>query len=508
MATEFKLPDLGEGVESGDVLRVMVSVGDTVAKEQPVLEVETGKAVVEVPSSVEGKVVALNVGEGETVKVGQTVLSVEGAEAGEAAEAPQPAAEDAPAQSLAAEEAPAEGRAAAPEGEVSEEQATEVEARATSDEAAGITEDEVTPTDRPERAAPPAAPAPAAEAPQQEKAAPAGAPREPTVDGRTDEAQRGPIMAAPSVRQFARELGVDVHAVQGSGPGGRISTEDVRLHVRRLMSQGPAGGPGAPAPVSGGPGPRVSAATPPAGQASLPDFSAFGPVDREPMSNVRAATAEHMARTWTTVPHVTQFDTADMTDLEEMRKRFQPRAEAAGAKLTITAILVKVVAAAMKRFPQFAASIDQGNREIVYKRYYHVGVAVDTERGLLVPVLRDADKRSLVEIAMELDQLAARARERKLRPEEMQGGCISISNLGGLGGKHFAPIINYPEVAILGVGRASTQPVFIAGEFQPRLMLPLALSYDHRLIDGADGTRFLRWVVEAIEQPFLLSLEG
>jgi pyruvate dehydrogenase E2 component (dihydrolipoamide acetyltransferase) len=501
MATEFKLPDLGEGVESGDVLRVMVSVGDTVAKEQPVLEVETGKAVVEVPSAVEGKVVALNVGEGETVKVGQTILSVEGAEAA----AGEPTQETA-AQDPAPQEPPAEDRAEAPKGEIPDDQARQVEARATADQPADVTPDEVSPPAEAEDGRPAAPPPPAAETPRREEAAPVSAPREPSGDGRATEPQRGPVMAAPSVRQFARELGVDIYDVQGSGPGGRISTEDVRLHVRRLMDQG-ATAQAAPAQTPGAPQPAAPTA-PPAGQGPLPDLSAFGPVDREPMSNVRAATAQHMARTWATVPHVTQFDTADMTDLEEMRKRFQPRAEAAGAKLTITAILVKVLAGAMKRFPQFAASIDPDRREIVYKRYYHVGVAVDTERGLLVPVLRDADRKSLVEIAIELDQLAARARERKLRPEEMQGGCISVSNLGGLGGKHFAPIINYPEVAILGVGRASTQPVFVDGEFQPRLMLPLALSYDHRLIDGADGTRFLRWVVEAIEQPFLLSLEG
>jgi pyruvate dehydrogenase E2 component (dihydrolipoamide acetyltransferase) len=493
MATEFKLPDLGEGVESGDVLRVMVSVGDTVAKEQPVLEVETGKAVVEVPSSVEGKVVALNVGEGETVKVGQTVLSVEGAGDEAGAAAPQPAAQEA--------------QAAAPEGEIPEEAATEAEARATAGESAGVTPAEVTPTDRTEGAGPATPPAPAAEGAPPAEAAPVSAPPEQRVDGRAGEAQRGPVMAAPSVRQFARELGVDIYEVQGSGPGGRISEEDVRLHVRRLLSQRPASAPGAPA-VSGEPQPPVSPAVPPPGQAPLPDFSAFGPVDRESMSNVRLATTQHMARTWATVPHVAQFDTVDMTDLEELRKRYQPRAEAAGNKLTITAILVRIVAAALKRFPQFAASLDVAQREIIFKRYYHVGVAVDTDRGLLVPVLRDADRKSLVEIAIDLDQLSTRARERKLRPEEMQGGCFTISNLGGLGGKHFAPIINYPEVAILGVGRATTQPVFIGGEFQPRLMLPLALSYDHRLIDGADGTRFLRWVAEAIEQPFLLSLEG
>jgi pyruvate dehydrogenase E2 component (dihydrolipoamide acetyltransferase) len=303
-------------------------------------------------------------------------------------------------------------------------------------------------------------------------------------------------MAAPSVRQFARELGVDIHDVQGSGPGGRVSIEDVKLHVRRASGQPPDGA------VAAAPAGRPRPAAP------LPDFSAFGPVQTEPMSAVRLATAEQMDRAWTTVPHVTQFDTADMTELEELRKRYQPRVEAAGGKLTITAILLKITAAALRRFPKINSSIDMAGRQVVYKSYFHVGVAVDTERGLLVPVIRDVDKKSLVDLSVELGQAAEKARERKIRPEDLQGGCFTITNLGGMGGKHFAPIINHPEVAILGVGRGTTQPAYVDGELQPRMMLPLALSYDHRLIDGADGTRFLRWIVEAIEQPFLLSLEG
>jgi pyruvate dehydrogenase E2 component (dihydrolipoamide acetyltransferase) len=241
---------------------------------------------------------------------------------------------------------------------------------------------------------------------------------------------------------------------------------------------------------------------------ALPDFAAFGQVRRESMSAVRAATAEAMARAWTTVPQVTQFDTADATELEALRKRYGPAVEKAGAKLTVTAILLKIAAGALRRFPQVNASVDMGRHEIVYKQYYHLGVAVDTDRGLVVPVIRDVDRKNIVELAVELGEAAARARDRKLKMEDMQGGTFTVSNLGGLGGKHFAPIINYPEVAILGVGRASIQPTYVDGELKPRLMLPLALSYDHRLVDGADGTRFLRWIVEAVEQPFLLSLEG
>ena len=226
------------------------------------------------------------------------------------------------------------------------------------------------------------------------------------------------------------------------------------------------------------------------------------------MSNVRRATARAMGQSWSTIPMVTQFDKADITELEQLRAQYGKRAEAAGGKLTPTAIILKVVAAALKRFPQFNASIDMANEEIVVKQYVHVGVAVDTDRGLLVPVLRDVDQKNVIQLAVELNQIAQKARDRKLGLEDMQGGCFTISNLGGIGGTGFTPLVNGPEVAILGVSRGSTEPVCVDGQFQPRLMLPLSLTYDHRLIDGADGARFLRWVCEALEKPFLLMLEG
>ena len=226
------------------------------------------------------------------------------------------------------------------------------------------------------------------------------------------------------------------------------------------------------------------------------------------MNAVRRVTATHLSAAWQTIPAVTQLDKADITDLERLRKRYAPRAEAAGGKLTVTAILVKVVATALKVFPQFSASIDMGRSTVIYKRYCHVGIAVDTDRGLLVPVIRDADRKNIVEIAAALGEISQRARARKLSPAEMAGGSFTISNLGGIGGSHFSPIINAPEVAILGVSRAETEPVWRDAEFVPRLRLPLSLTYDHRLIDGADGIRFLRWIVEALEQPLLLALEG
>lgn len=293
--------------------------------------------------------------------------------------------------------------------------------------------------------------------------------------------------ATPAVRRLAREIGVDVAQVTGTGNGGRVLAEDVKAHAKLLLQ---GGGAIAPQP--------------------LPDFSVWGAVDVEPMPTIRRRTAEHLTAAWQTIPMVTQQDKADITDLEALRKRYAPRAEAAGAKLTITAMLAKVVASALKVFPQFNSSVDMANQQIVYKRYYHVGIAVDTERGLLVPVIRDADRKNMIELALALTDLSLRARDRKLSPDDMQGGTFSISNLGGLGGGHFTPLINAPEVAILGVSRAEREPIWDAksAAFVPRLRMPLSLTYDHRVIDGADAVRFLRWIVDALEQPLLLSLEG
>jgi pyruvate dehydrogenase E2 component (dihydrolipoamide acetyltransferase) len=283
---------------------------------------------------------------------------------------------------------------------------------------------------------------------------------------------------------------VDITAVTGSGPGGRISPEDIKSFARQRLSS--ADDTSMAPPVS----------------VTLPDFTTWGEVERQSMTGIRRKTAEHMAQAWATIPHVTQCAKADITELEELRQRFAARAEAAGGKLTITAIMLKVVVAALKRFPQFNASVDVAREEIVYKKYYHIGVAVDTERGLLVPVIRDVDRKSIVELAVELNQVAERARQRKTTLEELQGGTFTVTNLGGIGGTFFSPIINAPEVAILGVARSTIEAVYRDGQFVPRLMLPLALSYDHRLIDGADGARFVQWVAEALQQPFLIALGG
>jgi pyruvate dehydrogenase E2 component (dihydrolipoamide acetyltransferase) len=279
---------------------------------------------------------------------------------------------------------------------------------------------------------------------------------------------------------------VDIRQVVGSGPAGRISMEDVQAFVRSAMT---GGGGGAPAAA-----------------AALPDFAKWGEVERRPMTNIRRKTAEHLSHAWNAIPHVTQHDRADITALEALRKQYSPQAEKQGGKLTMTAIALKIVAAALKRFPQFNSSIDVGRNEIVYKKSIHVGVAADTERGLLVPVIRDVDHKGVLQLAVELGAASEKARAGKLSLDEMQGAGFTITNLGGIGGTSFTPIVNWPEVAILGISRGALEPVYLNDRFEPRLMLPLSLSYDHRVIDGADAARFLRWVAEAFEQPFVMSL--
>ncbi len=296
------------------------------------------------------------------------------------------------------------------------------------------------------------------------------------------------------MRRVAREIGVDIAQVTGSGPNGRITEDDVKAFAKNILS-GLGGGALTPTPAL-------------ARGVALPDFGKWGEVERKAMSGIRRKTAEHLTNAWLSIPHVTQFDKADMTVLEEIRPKYATEAEKAGGKLTVTAVLVKILATALKKFPQFNSSVDVATESIIYKKYIHVGIAVDTEHGLLVPVVRNADQKNILQIAAEIQQLADKAKARKLSLDEMSGGSMSITNLGGIGGTAFTPIVNWPEVAILGVSRGSVEAVFKDGQIVPRQMLPLSLSYDHRVIDGADAIRFLRWVVDAIEQPFTVMLRG
>jgi pyruvate dehydrogenase E2 component (dihydrolipoamide acetyltransferase) len=446
---EVKLPELGENVEKGDVIRVLVNVGDVIKVDQPVVELETDKATIEVPSSTGGKVTAINVKPGDKVKVGQVVLTLDEAEGTSGTSGP-PAAPPAPAGG-------GEDRTVAAEPAAEQKPA---------------------PAEKP--AAKPAAVVDISTGRAPAMAAKAESPAGPVTAG-------APVGAAPSVRRYARELGVNIGEVPGSGPGGRIAQDDVTRYVKSVMT-----------------GPRVGGAAP-ARQAPLPDFAKWGEVEVKPMSNIRRKTAEHLSVAWA-APHVTQHDKADVTGVEEFRKAYSARTEKQGAKITVTSIVIKIVALAIEKYPQFASSVDMANESIVYKKYVHIGVAVDTPNGLLVPVIRDVDKKSISDIAIDLTTLSQKARDRKLSLDEMSGGVFSITNLGGIGGTSFTPIINQPEVAILGLSRTAVEPVWKGDKFEPRPMLPLSLSYDHRVIDGADAARFLRFIADALEQPLSLYL--
>jgi pyruvate dehydrogenase E2 component (dihydrolipoamide acetyltransferase) len=455
---EFKLPELGENISQGDLVRLMISPGTKVSEGQPVMELETDKAVIEVPSSVSGVVKEVQVKEGDKVKVGQVIFTLEGGAA-------------TPAEPAHNRNAPVEHVS----GQTGARLAFQAAIRAE-----GKTEEQALPPDQPQHTLPSFS--------------------MPLQLGKVAGTEhRQPIPAAPHVRRLARELGVDIYEVQGSGPGGRITEDDVKAHTKTLISAAAS----------------AAQAQPRAGHFAapkLPDFAKWGKIEKVSMRGVRRKTAEHLAESWNTIPHVTQQDRADITELEQLRARFAPKAQEAGGKMTVTAIALKVCAAALKVFPQFNASIDVENEQIVYKQYINIGVATDTDRGLLVPVVRDVDKKNIVELAVELSQLSKKARDKKITPEEMQGGTFTITNLGGIGGIGFTPIVNHPEVAILGLSRSRMEPEWIeskeGGKFEPRLILPLSLSYDHRLIDGADAARFLRWIAEAFEQPFLLSVQG
>jgi pyruvate dehydrogenase E2 component (dihydrolipoamide acetyltransferase) len=458
-ASEFKLPELGENISQGDLVRLMIAPGTKVSEGQPVMELETDKAVIEVPSSISGVVKEVKVKEGEKIKVGQVIFTLEGG-------APVPA------ETTRARNAPVEHVSGQHGARLAFQAAIRAE---------GKTEEQALPPDQPH--------------PSETAAF-----SMPTQLGKVAGTEhRQAIPAAPHVRRFAREVGVDIYEVKGTGPGGRINEDDVKMYAKSLLSAAAA----------------AAQAPPRAGhfaQPQLPDFGKWGKIERVSMRGVRRKTAAHLAESWNTIPHVTQHDRADITELEQLRARFAPKAEEAGGKMTVTAIALKVCAAALKVFPQFNASIDIEKEEIVYKQYISIGVAADTDRGLLVPVIREVDKKNIVELAVELSQLSKKARDKKLTPADMEGGTFTITNLGGIGGVGFTPIVNHPEVAILGLSRSRMEPEWIeskeGGKFEPRLILPLSLSYDHRLIDGADAARFLRWIAEAFEQPFLLSVQG
>lgn len=403
MTTVIRIPALGENIKNGTIVTLLVKQGDIVAVGKSLIELETDKAVLEVPSPLAGTITEVLVHQGDRVAVGQEVFRV-------------------------------------------------------------------TPSDGVEKSA------------DKPASVPADTPSPPVAKSASPSSD---VSASPSVRRLARELGISLNDVRGSGQHGRVTLDDVRNHDQRSAA-------------------AVNRPDSPAIDNELPDFAKWGGVKREGMSAIRQKTAEHLAYCWAAIPHVTHMAKADITALDAFRQQVSSDK----LKLTVTPFLVKTVAAALKRFPKFNASVDMKAKEIVYKTYYNIGIAVDTEQGLLVPVIHDADKKSITAIARELTTLADKARSRKLTIDEMQGGTFTITNLGGITGGTFTPIINAPEVAILGISRATLEPCYNNSQASPsRLMLPLCLSYDHRLIDGADGARFIQWLTEAIQQPFLLEME-
>lgn len=456
MIEEVKIPEISENVESGTVVSVLVQVGDMIDIDDILVEFETEKALVDIPSTAKGRITELLANEGDEMRVGDVIARVDTAAESAAPDIkePEPAA-PAPIDTAieVSEEAPAEK----PDIELSKEIK------------------EAVPEDIREEPAIHAAPAKTESRDEDRRAA------------------VGPAPASPSVRRFARELGVDIHDVSASGPGGRITEADVKAFVK--LSERPV-----KAPVSG----DIPATS--IGEASLPDFSHWGDIEAVELDSVRRITAANMSRAWHTVPQVTQFDRADVTVLLEFIQKNAKQVGRQGGKLTVTAILAKVCAAALKKYDRFNASIDTVNQRLIIKKCVHMGIAVDTPRGLLVPVVRNADEKSISQLAAEITDLAERARSKQLKPDEMEGGTFTISNQGGIGGVGFTPIVFWPQAAILGVSRASVEPRYVDGEFKPRSMLPLSLSFDHRIIDGADAARFLRWICETLEQPFTMHL--
>ena len=412
---QIKVPFLAEGVDSGVVVSILVKEGDSVKRDQTVLELETNKATAPIPSPADGTIQKILVKEGQEVTVGAAIMILtEGA---------------------------AKGRAAEREEKVKTKGSTVEQ----SDESSAESE------------------------------------------AYTYQSKSGlPPPASPEVRKMARELGIDLTKIKGSERGGRITAKDVKTYIVRLKS-----------------GAQIGQKTLPAGRQAQPvvvDFSKWGPIKRKPVSHIRRVIGQKMLESWTHIPQVTQFDEADISKLLELRKKYAPLYEKEKVKLTVTGVVLKVVLKLLKKYPIFNSSLDEVKNEIVLKQYYHFGIAVDTEQGLMVPVLKDCDKKDLLQISVELAELSEKARQKKISLEEVQGATFTISNLGSIGGSHFTPIVNRPEVAVLGIGRGILKPVVKGGKIQTATMLPLALSYDHRVIDGADAARFIKELVEGFEQ--------
>jgi pyruvate dehydrogenase E2 component (dihydrolipoamide acetyltransferase) len=487
MSKEIKIPEIGENVESGEVIKVLVSAGDTVKADQAVIELETEKAVVEIPAPGEGRIAEIKVKAGDQVQIGQVIAVLE---AGDGEREDEEEKKSKPAKREAKREEEKEGKKGKKREEEQEGNKEEDRVEKEKDEEDEEDEEKEEEKDRVEEGEEKEKEKEKEKRDAEKDEAPEEEEREAGEEMEEDAPRSDAAPAGPSVRRLARELGVDVDRVEGTGPRGRILKEDVKRHVKAILSGSPPGG------GSGGDA---------APARRLPDFSQWGDVERGKITGVRKTIADHTAWAWSTVPHVTQFDRADVTALDAF---LEEHGETADAKITLTVVLLKVLAAALERHPIFNASIDPEAGEIIYKRHYHLGVAVDTERGLLVPVIRDVDRKSLAGLAAELAEKVEGARKRRLGREALEGGTFTLSNQGVIGGTNFTPIVFWPQTAVLGVSRARVEPVWDDEEgFEPRRVLPLALSYDHRIIDGADAARFLRFTAKTLEQPLLMHLE-
>jgi pyruvate dehydrogenase E2 component (dihydrolipoamide acetyltransferase) len=424
---DVKLPNLGEGADTGTVVNIFVKEGDQIAKDQPVIELENEKAVATVPSTVSGVISKIHVKTGDRIGVGAKIVSV--TEAAGAAPAAAPPAKPARTE----HRAPAQPRAVQPAEEAQEPEAAEETG-------------------------------------------------EPVTSG------NGTVAAAPSLRKMANDLGIDLTRIHGSERGGRIVFDDLRAYIQKLIRAAQQ--------------PKVAAAgaAPAKPTPEKIDYSKWGEISRKPMSSLRKVISRRMSENWNAIPHVTQFDDADLTNILALRKKYLADYAKQGARLTVTTFVLKAVVAALKKHPIFNSSLDEGAEEIVLKEYFHIGIAVDTEAGLIVPVIRDVNKKSLVQLSKELDELAQKARDRKVTGDELKGGTFTISNQGGIGGGHFTPIVNRPEVAILGLGKGAMKPVVRNNAIEPRMMLPIGLSYDHRVIDGGTAARFTVDLVQAIQE--------
>ncbi len=456
MAKDIKIPQIAEGVDTATVTEILISEGDTIKKDQSLITVESDKASVEIPSPEAGTVKSIKVSEGDEVHVGDVIVTLE-----------------------ATDEDSDDKDASEKEGaDTSEDENSEKEKK--KKPAENDDSDDVEKTSKKE-----------GEKKQEEKEnsretekeADASKDNETSEEDESAEKKKSSdedeAPASPGVRRFARELGIDINSVKGSGDDGRISKKDIKAYTKNSKSQSE----------------ETSAI-------ELPDFNKWGETETKALSGIRAATAKNTSMAWKHIPHVFQFDESDISGIENYMEKNREKVEEAGGKLTITAILVKIAAAALRQFPKFNASIDMDKEEMILKKYVNIGVAVATGKGLLVPVIKDADQKTISDIALEISNLAEKARAGKLSAEEMQGGTFTISNLGGIGGTNFTPIVYHPQVAILGVSRAKKQPVYIKDNIEPRDILPLSLSYDHRIIDGAEGVRFLNWIARALEDPY------